>query len=95
MFPLIDEVIVGAVEELQRQEQGAARLPALAGGLCAPGGLRGKGMPRAGGYRVPRRQINIITVLPTPLLPSPTLPLMVIIIFIRDSAANGDWLSLL
>jgi hypothetical protein len=66
---------------------GAARLPAFAGGLCAPGGLRGKGMPR--------RQINIITVLPAPLPPSPTLPLMVMIILIRGSAANGYWLSLL
>lgn len=42
-----------------------------------------------------RRQINIITVLPAPLPPSPTLPLMVIIILIRGSAANGYWLSLL
>lgn len=74
---------------------GTARLPAFAGGLCAPGGLRGKGMPRAGRYRVPRRQINIITVLPAPLPPSSTLPLMVMIILIRGSAANGYWLSLL
>lgn len=78
MFPLIDEAIIGAVD-LERPEQGAVRLPALAGSLCAPGGLRGKGMPRTGGYRVPRRQINIITVLPSPLTHSPPLPLMVII----------------
>lgn len=36
-----------------------------------------------------QRQINIITVLPAPLPSSPTLSLMVIIILIRGSAANG------
>lgn len=47
-----------------------------------------EGMPRADGCRLGWRQINIITVLPAPHTP-PLFPLMVIIILIRGSAANG------
>lgn len=68
----------------------AAPVPALAGGLSAPAGLRGKGTPGAGGrIQNAKRQITVITVLPSSLTHSPTLPLMVIITLIRGSAANG------
>lgn len=69
-------------------------LPSLAACVLLVGS-EAKACQEQAGYGVPRRQINIITVLPAPLPPSPTLPLMVMIILIRGSAANGYWLSLL